>query len=528
MGAFGASEGRPVQNLAGFRFSRDRRTNVELHRFRSIFPIFLLLPLLGCASLSPRSVPITSNSIEGCQAFFTQIEDQVKEAGVRDASSYPIPGFSYLRTNRFLSALKNRVKDGNEREQWLGWMKTLDRQAREKEISNLPDERVLSLQTIETVQPNRSEVYARMESCSEKLFNRDKALPDFNALLASRMDVPDEYSLWRRAIGFYLLMVFPVAIVGHNAQVKSGSWFETNLDDLPVTGQLRAYVPGESLPLDEKGIQEMMDQFRINPLGVPLPDENRGKELAGSFAPAIIQDIAAPYDRIGKVRWRDDHLETDSETPAVYYYFSHAFLEGKPILQINYAIWYSERAGKTPPWIEKGHMDGLTLRVSLDLQGKPFMIDVMNNCGCYHLFAPARDRVERIVSKPFKPDPFVPQWLPMISFGNHLGIRINSGWHQVERLFAIGKSSESIPYELLPYRDLEALPHADGRTESIFDCKGIVKGSQRVERFILFSMGIPKIGSMRQRGHHAIDLIGRTHFDDPNLFDHDFIFKEAE
>jgi hypothetical protein len=30
---------------------------------------------------------------------------------------------------------------------------------------------------------------------------------------------------------------------------------------------------------------------------------------------------------------------------------------------------------------------------------------------------------------------------------------------------------------------------------------------------------------MRQRGHHAIELIGRAHFDDPHLFDQSFTFK---
>jgi len=501
---------------------------MELCRFRFIFPIFFLLSLLGCASLSTRPIPITSNSVEVCQAFFSQMEDSVKEAGVREASNVLISRFPYLRTNRFLSALKHRIKEEKQRDQWLQWMRTLDLEAREKEISNLSDERVLSLQAIETVQPNRREVRARIEFCSKKLFHHDKTLPNFNTLLASNDEVPDEYSLWRRAIGFYPLMVIPVAIATHNAQVKSRSWFETSLDDLPMTGQLRTYVPSENLFLDEKTIQEIMDQFRKNPLDVPLPDETQGKKLAWSFAPVIVQDIAALYDRIGKVLWKDDHLKTDSETPVVYYYFSHAFLKEKPILQINYVIWYSERAGRMPPSIEKGHMDGLTLRVSLDPQGRPFMTDVMNNCGCYHLFAPAKEQIERIVSKRLKPDPFVPQWLPVIPSGNRLGIRVNSGWHQVERIVAIGESPDSIPYELLPYGDLETLPHGDGRTESIFDGKGIVKGSQRPERFILFSMGIPQIGSMRQRGHHAIDLIGRIHFDDPNLFDDDFIFKETE
>jgi hypothetical protein len=29
---------------------------------------------------------------------------------------------------------------------------------------------------------------------------------------------------------------------------------------------------------------------------------------------------------------------------------------------------------------------------------------------------------------------------------------------------------------------------------------------------------------MRQRGHHAIKLVGREHFDDPELFDKNFEF----
>ncbi len=38
-------------------------------------------------------------------------------------------------------------------------------------------------------------------------------------------------------------------------------------------------------------------------------------------------------------------------------------------------------------------------------------------------------------------------------------------------------------------------------------------------------MGIPDVGSMRQRGHHAIKLVGRAYFDDPDLFDLNFEFE---
>jgi hypothetical protein len=152
----------------------------------------------------------------------------------------------------------------------------------------------------------------------------------------------------------------------------------------------------------------------------------------------------------------------------------------------------------------------MTVRISLDPLGSPFMVDVINDCGCYHFFAPAKGRVEKIISTPLRFDPFVPQWLPEIDKGKRMSIRINSGWHQVQRLLASAFPNDSIPYRLLPYDILEVLPHQDGHTESIFNSKGLARGTGRVERYILFSMGIPSIGSMRQRGITQLNLRPRT------------------
>jgi hypothetical protein len=298
-----------------------------------------------------------------------------------------------------------------------------------------------------------------------------------------------------------------------------------DLKDLPVDGSLRTFVPGKGMFLQEKEVREIIEESRKDLLKIPLPGAIQKENLVEIFAPIFIQDVAAPYDRPGQVVWRNDRIEVDPEKPTVYYYISHAFLKGEPILQVNYSIWYSERGGKRPPSIEKGHLDGLTARISLDSQGRVFMVDVENNCGCYHLFVPDKERVDRILSKPLMFDAMVPQWLPRVASGERLGIRINSGWHQVQRLIPVREASDPVPYELMPYGVLENLPHEDGRSRSIFDAKGVAKGSERVERFILFSMGIPSIGSMRQRGHHAIELIGRVHFDDPVLFDRNFLLK---
>ncbi len=487
--------------------------------------ISCLLSLAGCTSFIAQRPPLSLERPKECQAFLIALDDEVEKAGVRDAATHPVPGFPYLRTNRFLSRVKDDIHSEQGREQWSRWMWMLDLEARKKEISNLPNPNVSSFSSKQGRPSNRPQFYEQAKSCSETLFRHDRTRPDFYETLTPLVDVPDEYSFAMRALGLYPLVAIPVAIATNLSQKRIRSWFNTSPENLPVDGRLRAFVPSENLSLGENEVQANIDISSKNSQGVPLPDQDHGEKLVRHFAPVFVQDVAAPYDEIGRIVWSGDCPDVDQTRPTVYYYFSNAFLKGKPILQINYVIWYSERAGRRTPWMERGHLDGLTLRVSLDETGKPFMMDTISDCGCYHLFAPQKERVAQTVSKPFKFDPFVPQWLPDVSADQRLAVRLNSGWHQVQHLIAAKDFPGPIPYELLPYDILEALPRQDGQTESIFNSKGITKCSKRAERFILFSMGIPKIGSMRQRGHHAIELIGRARFDDPNLFDESFIFK---
>lgn len=497
-----------------------------MKRYRFSFLLLFSVFLFGCASFYSQRIPQPLERPERCQGFFEELDRRVKEAGVRNASAYPVPGFPYLRTNRFLSALKNKLKDDKERDAWVRWMQQLDLESRKKEINNLSDSLVLALVSKETHLPDRKRLFDQVESCSSELLNHDQARSDFYSTLAPLVKVPDEYSCLMRTMGLYPVIALPVAGVTVSSKNKIRSWFNAELNNLTVDGQLRTFVSEKRAFLSEKEIEEMFEKSKRNPLRVPLLDESQEKKLVEFLAPIFIQDVVAPYDRIGRVFWKGDRLEIDPGKPTVYYYLSYAFLKGKPIFQINYVIWYSERAGERPPSIERGHLDGLTARISLDDKGKLFMADVVMDCGCYHLFAPDKERVDRIAPKPLQFDAFVPQWLPMISSGKRIGIRINSGWHQVQRLITVEETPDPIHYQLMPYDMLEALPQEEGsRTKSIFDARGIVKGSERVERFILFSMGIPSVGSMRQRGHHAIELIGRVHFDDPDLFDQSFVFK---
>ena len=66
------------------------------------------------------------------------------------------------------------------------------------------------------------------------------------------------------------------------------------------------------------------------------------------------------------------------------------------------------------------------------------------------------------------------------------------------------------------YAALRSLPRGAGR-RSLFGEEGLVAGTERSERFLLWPMGVPSAGAMRQWGHHATAFVGRRHFDDPGL-----------
>jgi hypothetical protein len=492
-------------------------------RFNLLFIFFLFLS--NCAPFSVKPISFSFETPEECKGYLNRLDEIVKEAGVRDASSVSVSGFPYLRTNRFLESLKKNVKSDEEKRNWVRWMQELDLESREKEINNLPDPSILSIEMRDVEKMDRETLYAQVKSCSTKLLNDDQVGPDFYETLFSLVHVPDEYSFFRRAMGLYPLISIPVLFVTERSRDKMRSRFAPPPNELPIDGHLKAFIPEKGISLAENEVREIIERSKANPLRAFRLDKNEEEKLIWSFAPILIQDVVDSYDQIGEVIWKKGQVEVNSEKPAVYYYLSHAFLKGEPILQINYVLWYSERAGERPPGIEKGRLDGLTVRVSLDGQGNVFMVDVQNNCGCYHFFAPQKERIDQVLTRPLMFDAFVTQWLPIRPAGERLGVRINSGWHQVQRLISVRESPNSSSYTLMPYAILEALPHQDGHTESIFNSNGIAKGSERIERFILFSMGIPSIGSMRQRGHHAIELIGKEHFDNPYLFDQNFVFK---
>jgi len=498
-----------------------------MHSLSCCLVIILCLQafLSGCAGLSPAPSIEDTNRLAPCSLFFTRVANTVKKTNGSNTGTVIVPGFPYLRANRFLMALAKTVTSEQHFADWSALMKQQATSGLEKEIQNLPASAVEKLAGDAGLPQNRSALCREASVCSAALSAHDEKRPDFRNVLLSAPHVPSEYSSAMRILGIYPLASLPVAYLTEKAQNKFKGWFDTPMESLPIQGRLIAYQP-ESFESAREYIQNSFKKMPENSLHMKVLDAGEVRKLAEAFAPLLIQDVSGPRDIPGKVIWKDGQVHIQTNEPTVYYYLSYGIFKQKPIVQINFATWFSAREGPLAPWIETGPLDGLTLRISLDHNGEPFMLDIMNNCGCYHMFIPRKETVMEKKEKPLAMDAFVPQWLPDNFPVLPLRIRVNSGWHQVQRAWA---SNAPLPstrtYRLLPYDDLEALPHSDGRYESVFDARGIMKGSHRIEPFLLFSMGVPSVGSMRQRGHHAISLIGCDHFDTPELFEKSFIFK---
>jgi hypothetical protein len=492
-----------------------------------LLPVILILIFLaqGCASLVAQQFITASPRPTEDERFFTELDAAVAKAGVQNAAYFKVTGFPYLRADRFLVSLKDRLDNEDQKNQWVRWMQQLDIEARESEIQNLPAAAVEKMAAGFGFAPQRKILQEKVISYSNKLLVHDGLQPNFYDVLQKVVLSSDEYSTLMRVFGLYPITSIPVAVATEHVYSEIAEWYSLAPEKRGVRGTLTAYGPLEQADFSIAKIRQILARSEQNPLGVPRPSAGDQKTLLAFFAPVIVQDTVADYDKIGAAAWGPKQLEVDWKDPTVYYYFSVAYFKGKPVLQINYVFWFAARSGPLAPRIERGHLDGLTVRVSLSPEGSPFMVDIMNNCGCYHFFIPRKETVKRILPSPFATDAFVPTWLPSNFPRERLTIRLNSGWHQVENISARKKPAKFIAYDLTAYQQLEKLSRSDYASESMFTASGIGKYSERVEPLIFFPMGIPDIGSMRQRGHHAIKFVGRAHFDDPYLFDLNFEFN---
>lgn len=90
-----------------------------------------------------------------------------------------------------------------------------------------------------------------------------------------------------------------------------------------------------------------------------------------------------------------------------------------------------------------------------------------------------------------------------------------------EQLHSAARTHRDVQYQRAELDQLRQLPHPQGH-RSLYGSDGLIPGSQRLERWLLWPSGVKSAGAMRQWGRHATAFIGRAHFDEPDLLERYF------
>ena len=240
-------------------------------------------------------------------------------------------------------------------------------------------------------------------------------------------------------------------------------------------------------------------------------------------APVFEIDTASADDGIGQPAWSPDGLPgVDAGAAVMFVRTARTLIGGKVLPQLVYSVWFPARPETGAFDLLGGRLDGLTWRVTLDLDGEPLLFDAMHNCGCYHQFFPTVRLRARPRPAGIDEWAFVPQALPAAPAGAKIVVRVSSGSHQIQRLRWERDPAIDRVLALVPDDALRSLPLPGGGRRSLFRPDGLVPGSERGERWLFWPMGVREPGAMRQWGRHATAFIGRRHFDEPDLLERYF------
>jgi len=476
-----------------------------------------MMLLAGCTSLVPA--PLDSHltgrgQAAGCAAFMRQFDRQVAAADVTDAQTARIPGFPYLRSNRFLASFRDEPAAGSR--DWWTALRELGQRGWQVELANLPAAdgvwRKLGV-------ANRAAAGRRLATCADQLAVLDRHDPAARRLLRERSAVSDAYADYQRVLGLYPLTALAARQGIHDLYADLRAPFQRRPDNLPVVGVLTDYLPPTfSPPSPPKDYAELPR----NALGVPQLSEQQVETLFRRHAPIWRIDVAQTADHIGKPYWQAaDKPSIDTGDPVVYRKISHTRWQGQTLLQLNYVVWFPARPLTSPLDLLGGHLDGITWRVTLAPDGTPLLYDAMHNCGCYHMAFPVPGLRPRQQQGFWQEPLLVPTRAPLLEDDERIRLRIEHGTHYLQVVEAVSMDGPATRHErhyrFDDYAVLRSLPGDRAGRRSLFNARGLVPGTERLERWLLWPMGVPEPGAMRQWGTHATAFVGKRHFDDPDL-----------
>jgi hypothetical protein len=473
-----------------------------------VLSFLLLSALCGCAATPPATEPETS-LLFACRTLFQDTDLAVERAGVRDQGPVPIADFPFLRANRFLASVKDELATEEQFQAWVAHLAQLDTDARALERRNLGQGNPGA-----PAVPGPGE----LEDCRSLMVRSLLSDTQQRTRLLEVVHVPDDYVTSWRIAGLYPLTSLFVAMRVRRGQDESRQVFAQPLEALPVRGNLQQWR-SPAVPAAPE-----FDPA-LDPLGIPVLTNEQLHKLFRAHAPVWEVDVIDDNDLVGTAVWRSGPA-IDTAISTQYQKLSYTRFGSHILLQLNYVIWFKARPGDD---IYAGRLDGLIWRVTLGPDGEPWLYDSIHNCGCYHTFIPTQHLQLRsdLPAFDFEP-PLVPQRVPTPP----LVVRVASRTHYLQRVYTdteSGLSGSQVQLNppakslvVVDYDHLRSLPAGEGY-RSFFGEYGLVDGSQRGERFLLWPMGVRSAGAMREWGHHPVAFVGRRHFDDARLIESLFV-----
>jgi hypothetical protein len=488
---------------------------------------FVAFLAAGCATLeAPFSAHLTADSpqVRGCAEWYRSVEERVAAAGVRDVQEARVPGFPYLRVTRLLAAFRPAAMSSDRALHALAdRMLLLDLEARRHEFMNLPAGQL----------PETRLALQRTQECGKLLRDLDLSRPEARDALLQRAEVPDDYSTASRILGLYWVTRIAFAGGVRRQEEETLAAFQRASGAAGESGAARErnanyvrYAPEPGPPLERRHVAMMLARAAENPLGIPELAERDLNALLAAYAPSFDIEVLRDYDHFGELRWLRDAVfpAVNGAQLVVYGHPAWARYGNRVLLQLVYTLWFPERPPQSDGDPLAGKLDGITWRVTLAPDGEPLVYDAIHPCGCYHQFFPTSRAQARPAPGALEEWMFAPQSLPALADGVRPLVTIASGTHYIVRVAEVRGTDSLVRYELRPYSELRSLQRLSGGRASAFGEDGLVRGTERSERFLFWPMGIASAGAMRQWGRQATAFVGRRHFDDPDLLEKRFRF----
>ncbi|EON93574.1 hypothetical protein MARLIPOL_02675 [Marinobacter lipolyticus SM19] len=474
----------------------------------NLLPLILVAWALGGCAGQPATPPVAPLTSEACTTAWQDVERQLQQAGIQDAQGAQIPNRPYLRVNRTLADFNLADLTRAERHDWLHHALINGERALHVRLARLEKRHMFD--------PGWLMHCARQQVAVLATDSRQWAD------LVSNVKVPDAYLDWRRTLGAYPLIRPVLAYQVRRLQASQLRMFGAQTDKPGV----RQFSPKPPEPDPAVVTSILIHERSRDRLGLPVFSQDGTEKILATHAPHLVMATEKPYDRPGTPRWKDGRWVIEPPARA-YTLVTQVRWQNQWLPQLVYVFWFDERPKPHPLDIYGGRLDGLIWRVTLDENGQVLMYDSVHPCGCYHQWYPLSDRLR------LNPDAVgdeIMTVLPLKAPDNQQAmsrpiVHLASGTHYVANVsFSASPDpkTDSTPYELIHYDRLRALPDSKGVYRSLFLPNGLVAGTERLERFLLWGTGVLSPGAMRQWGHHATAFIGKRHFDDPDLLNRYF------